>query len=118
MAEKRIIGRIINKHGTEAYWLANHDFIPLLAETIVYDKDTNYPYERFKIGDGETDVSSLPFIDDPSKLNEINEILNTYILNIDYDALLSFDTSEIIFNSSNSTTSALGKAILGQMVLA
>lgn len=41
---------------------------------------------------------------------------NSYILNIDYDALLAFDTSEIVFSSN--TTSVLGQAILGQMILA
>ena len=44
------------------------------------------------------------------------EILNTYILNIDYNAL-AFDTTEIVIGSTN-TTSVLGQAILGQLVLA
>jgi hypothetical protein len=39
-----------------------------------------------------------------------------YILNIDYDATLAFDTSEVIFGAN--TSSVLGQAILGQMVLA
>ena len=30
---------------------------------IVYDIDTNYNYERFKIGDGQTNVVDLPFAD-------------------------------------------------------
>ena len=38
------------------------------------------------------------------------------IPNIDYDNVLAFDTTEIIINSN--TTSSLGQAILGQMVLA
>lgn len=46
------------------------------------------------------------------------ETLKTYILNIDYDTLLAFDTSEIVFNAGTNTTSVLGQAILGQMVLA
>lgn len=37
--------------------------------------------------------------------------------NIDYNTLLAFDTSEIVFGAT-STTSVLGQAILGQMVLA
>lgn len=48
----------------------------------------------------------------------LSNILETYILNIDYDTLLAFDTSEIIFGGVTSTTSVLGQAILGQMVLA
>ena len=43
-----------------------------------------------------------------------------YIFNIDYDAILAFDTSEVIFstNTNTNTSSVLGQAILGQMVLA
>lgn len=44
------------------------------------------------------------------------DILVTHILDIDYDTLLAFDTSEIVIGAS--TTSVLGQAILGQMVLA
>lgn len=47
----------------------------------------------------------------------LSNILETYILNIDYDTLLAFDTSEIV-TGATSTTSVLGQAILGQMVLA
>lgn len=47
----------------------------------------------------------------------INNI-NSYIFNIDYNAVLAFDTSEIVFASNTNTTSVLGQAILGQMVLA
>ena len=39
------------------------------------------------------------------------------ILNIDYNDL-AFDTTEIVVNMSSSTTSVLGQAILGQMILA
>lgn len=46
----------------------------------------------------------------------LSNILNTYILSVDYSAL-AFDTTEIIVGSTN-TTSVLGQAILGQMVLA
>ena len=42
-------------------------------------------------------------------------LLETYLLNIDYNEL-TFNTSEIIFDNKNSTP-ILGKAILGQMVL-
>lgn len=49
--------------------------------------------------------------------NILFDILNTYILSIDYSAL-AFDTTEIVVNSTTNTTSVLGQAILGQMVLA
>ena len=52
----------------------------------------------------------------------LSDIIETYILNIDY-SLLTFDTSEIVFDEStppgsdDSTTSKLGYAVLGKMVL-
>ena len=46
----------------------------------------------------------------------LSEIVNTYIMNVDYNEL-AFDTTEIVINTTN-TTSVLGQAILGQMVLA
>lgn len=64
MAEKTLNNiRIVNKHDTEANWLKATGFIPKKGELIVYDKDSTYSYERFKIGDGSTVVSSLPFAD-------------------------------------------------------
>ena len=53
--------------------------------------------------------------------NDIREEINaiqSYILSIDYESLLAFDTSEIVIGSLTNTTSVLGQAILGQMVLA
>lgn len=47
----------------------------------------------------------------------VDQIFNTYLLNIDYNTALAFDTSEIVINNIN-TSSILGQAILGQMVLA
>lgn len=65
----------------------------------------------------ETLVAVINAIDETKADKEyVNEIFNTYILNIDYNTLLAFDTSEIVFGSS--TSSILGQAILGQMVLA
>lgn len=60
--EKNINSRIINKHDTEANWNKAINFIPKQGELIIYDIDDNYNYERFKIGDGKTIVSSLPFV--------------------------------------------------------
>ena len=51
----------------------------------------------------------------------LSNILENYILTIDYDMLLAFDTSEIVINATStptSTASVLGQAILGQMILA
>ena len=61
MAEKNIASRIVHKHDTAENWSKATGFIPKQGELIVYDADNDYPYERFKIGDGATVVSSLPF---------------------------------------------------------
>ena len=50
---------------------------------------------------------------------DTNAYLESKFLNItdiDYDSMLAFDTSEIVFNTN--VTSVLGQAILGQMILA
>ena len=62
MATKRISTRVQNKHDTEANWNKATNFIPLAGELIVYDADSTHTYQRFKIGDGKTAVSSLPFL--------------------------------------------------------
>ena len=61
MAEKTIRTRIIHKHDTEENWNKAINFIPKQGEIIVYDVDATHAYERFKIGDGVTNVNSLPF---------------------------------------------------------
>ena len=126
MAEKRIYGRSVQKHDVQKNWEKAENFTPLAGEIIIYDRDENYGYERVKIGDGITLVNALPFVDESIVVDSarvthneslLSNILETYILNIDYDTLLAFDTSEIVANAT-STTSVLGQAILGQMVLA
>lgn len=62
MAEKTLNARIINKHATEEDWDKATNFIPKQGELIIYDRDANNTQERFKIGDGVTVVSALPFI--------------------------------------------------------
>lgn len=59
--EKRLNGRIVNKHDIEANWLKATNFTPMLGELIVYDVDENHDHERIKIGDGVTNVNELPF---------------------------------------------------------
>lgn len=76
---KQINGRIINKHDTEVNWDKAENFIPLLGEIIIYDIDENYDYERFKIGDGQTLVSELPFINDIITNSKIDEICGAII---------------------------------------
>lgn len=70
MADNKTLNtRLVNKHDVEANWLKAVNFIPLQGEIIVYDIDENYSYERFKIGDGATNISALPFVEDIFKNN-------------------------------------------------
>lgn len=123
---KTIKGRISNKHGTEEYWILSvynsttdltdsnkrtNPFIPLPGELIIYDPDVLHPYYRFKFGDNEGDETKR------KNVVELPFVLSDYLFEIDYDTLLAFDTSEIVIGTT-STTSVLGQAILGQMVLA
>lgn len=73
--------RIISKHDTESNWNNTINFIPNQGEIIIYDIDDNYNYERIKVGDGNTDIKLLPFIDDAFKEEfntTITEITETY----------------------------------------
>lgn len=66
MAEpKTIKTRIINKHATAAVWDTKTTFVPLQAELIIYDTDATHSFERYKIGDGKTPVTQLPFLVNP-----------------------------------------------------
>lgn len=127
MPEKIVKGRLVQKHDTQSHWELATTFIPKQGELIVYDIDDNYSYERLKIGDGVTLVNDLPFAGESSILSSmrvvhgysgdlLSDIIETYILSIDYDDL-SFDTAEIVVSQTD-TTSVLGQAILGQMMLA
>jgi hypothetical protein len=139
LSEKRIFGRAIQKHDIESNWLKATNFIPMQGEIIIYDievdadgntltlpsgRTTPYAYERFKIGDGIHLVSELQFADEslliPSERvthgeHLLSNVIETYIISIDYNTLLAFDTSELVFNAS---TSVLGQGVLGQMILA
>lgn len=61
MAEKNINSRIQHKHDIEANWNKALNFIPKIAEIIVYDIDELHDKIRIKIGDGVTNVKELPF---------------------------------------------------------
>ena len=122
---KTIKGRISNKHGTEEYWTLSvynnttdltdsnkrtNPFIPLPGELIVYDPDVLHPYYRFKFGDNEKDETKR------KNVVELPFVLSDYLFEIDYDTLLAFDTSEIVFDATVASA-VLGEAIVGQMML-
>ena len=75
MTEKRLNTRIVHKHAVEADWVKATGFTPMNAELIVYDPDDVYDYPRIKIGDGVTNVNSLPFMTevDSTALNAMLE---------------------------------------------
>ena len=61
--------RIQLKSDTEANWNkagpkeGSAGFVPLPGELIVYTPDATHPFSRLKVGDGQTNIVSLPFID-------------------------------------------------------
>lgn len=63
MATQNVKTRIKLKHETEANWNNATNFVPLAGELIIYDVDSTHTTPRFKVGDGETKVASLPFSD-------------------------------------------------------
>lgn len=68
MAEQntqKIKTRIQHKHDLEVNWNNAAGFYPLPGELIIYDKDADHDYIRFKIGDGIDNVIDLPFISHP-----------------------------------------------------
>ena len=114
MAEKKINNiRVINKHDTEANWIKATGFIPKQGELIVYDKDSTYNYERFKIGDGSTVVSSLPFADDAlsevltSQINDVDDKVDAVSVLVG-DTKVSDQINTAILNQDVATSSAKG----------
>lgn len=114
--EKRIQSRIIQKHATEVEWNSS-SLIPLQGELIIYDADSMYPYQRFKVGDGVTVVSALPFIlhnplwvgtrEQYNLLNAKGQIpIGTVVILLDEE-----------LNESDGSTAVLGVAVLGQLKL-
>ena len=61
--EKTIKTRIQLKNDTESNWNKAVNFIPLKGELIIYSADGAHPFSRLKVGDGNTTVIALPFID-------------------------------------------------------
>ena len=60
--EKVFQSRIQLKHDIEENWSKATNFIPKVGEIIIYDIDENNSIARFKIGDGITNINSLPFV--------------------------------------------------------
>jgi hypothetical protein len=103
MTEINKPGRVIHKHDTEENWLKAVNFIPKQAEIVVYDIDSSHDYERFKIGDGVTNVNDLPFSSEPvqSDYAENDEYSSAYIKNRLFG---DFKTEEIDITGGLRTT--------------
>lgn len=80
MSEKTFNARIVHKHDVEANWIKAVNFVPKQGEIIVYDIDSTHTYERFKIGDGKTLVSALPFSND----NKVDKVSGKGLSTNDY----------------------------------
>ena len=73
--------RMIQKKDSEENW-DRSTMKPLDGEIIIYSKDEKHNYPRIKIGDGETPVAELEFIDD--HLKKDIESVHEYAKIIDY----------------------------------
>jgi len=78
MSEKNVNSRIVHKHDTAENWAKATNFVPREGEIIIYDKDSEYTFQRMKIGDGVTKVNALPFISANTD-GEGNIITETYV---------------------------------------
>lgn len=58
--------RFQQKHDTETNWNLIPDFIPKSGEIIIYDPDENNRIARVKIGNNNTPLINLPFINNNS----------------------------------------------------
>lgn len=92
---KEIPGRLVLKHDIEANWNRAADtFAPMQGEIIIYDVDDGHPYERFKIGDGNTKIGKLPFYLEQELLDILNKV--DYIAKNTLDA--SWDNGVLLLN--------------------
>ena len=82
-ANNTIKTRIQLKSDTEANWNKagpkenSPGFVPLAGELIIYMPDATHDYSRLKVGNGQTNVTLLPFIDAGTINGEtlVNEIV-------------------------------------------
>jgi hypothetical protein len=63
MAHDTVKTRIQLKNDTEQNWNKAIHFIPKRGEVIIYSTDDTHPFFRLKVGDGNSYVVDLPFVD-------------------------------------------------------
>lgn len=102
---EQIKTRIIHKHDLEVNWNKATSFIPKQGEIIIYDRDDNYSYERIKIGDGQSYVTSLPFT-----AKELIAGTNiTLTLNSSKDSI-TINAKDTTYNNATTTSAGLMSA--------
>ena len=79
--EKTISARMQMKTDTALNWSKAINFIPKKGEIIIYEADSDYGYERMKIGDGSTKVNDLPFVIGAKDWYQNDSMASDYIKN-------------------------------------
>ena len=109
---KRMKVRLVCKHDTEANWIKAINFIPEKGEVIIYDIDDNHSYERMKIGDGVTIVSSLPFVLDSVTIDTSNfaklDAANTFTGDNTFNNDVTLKGSKITIEESGDAVNHVG----------
>ena len=110
--EKTISARMQMKTDTALNWSKAINFIPKKGEIIIYEADSDYSYERMKIGDGSTKVNDLPFVIGAKDWYQNDSTASDYIknrpggytvnypaLNIEWDGVIG-DKVTVDYNSA------------------
>ena len=106
--EKNIQSRIQHKHDTEANWLKATNFIPKAGELIIYDVDATHTEPRLKIGNGTTNVNTLPFVSDNNSITDTKVTQSAAITtNEEYPVILSKTTQNTEITDGVNKTSTL-----------
>lgn len=105
MATKTFKVRIQNKHDTEANWNAAVNFKPLAGELIIYDEDNAHSTPRFKVGDGSTLVSDLPFVNGSMKFGADSFSYEDSVGNIGTFSPISIELDNSTYKAVYDTTS-------------
>ena len=110
--EKKIKSRIVHKHDTETNWSKATNFIPKQGEIIVYDIDETHAYERFKIGDGTSLVTALPFVNDKTEIETmIQNLTNSKEDKSNKITSLSSSSTDIQYPSAKSVVDYVSNKI-------
>lgn len=84
------------------------DAVKLYTSEAVFTKaDASHTHIEYALSSEFDNLSDV--------VSTVSSLVDTYVLDIDYDTILSFDTSEVIFGKN--TSSVLGQAMLGRMIL-